>query len=47
MTRMNGRSPDVTQDEADHGEIMNFGIDAMVSELTHEQAIDELDKPKE
>ena len=50
MSKMNGRPSDFTQDRADptrvRGEIMKFGIDALVSTLTHEQALDQLDKPK-
>ena len=51
MSQKNGHPSDFIQDEdgptRERGEIMKFGIDAMVSELTHEQALDQLNKPKE
>ena len=51
MNQKNGRPSDFTRDKADptreRDDIMKFGIDALVSTLTHEQALDQLDKPKE
>ncbi len=49
MNQKNGRPSDFIQDKADptreRGEIMKVGMDAMVSDLTHEEALDQLDKP--